>query len=136
MNKKIYIAAVALSLFASCAKDEDSPTLNTDDRDQFVGNWICTEKNLDNLSTTSFSINITKSGTGDTVVIENFANYGSAPPQAYALISGNSMPIPTQNITNTSILIKEASGIMSNGGNKITMNYKADNVGYSATCVR
>lgn len=117
-----------MMLLASCAKDEDQPEV--DDRDKFTGSWICTENN-----TSSFTINISKTSAENTIKISNFSNFGTTEPQCLALISGNSMSIPSQDITLTSIHI-QGSAIMNSANNKITMDYVADGDTIKATCVR
>ena len=131
-NKSLYIIAFAITLLASCT-DEDTPTPGggtTDDRDRYLGDWICTES-----ATLSFTINITKKGTSDTIRIENFGGYGPDEPQAIGLISGNSMTIPFQSITLTSINI-QGYGVLNGASTKITMNYVADGNTIAATCTR
>lgn len=131
-NKSIYIIFLAISFINACTK-EDSPTPSggaSDDRDRFTGTWVCTEN-----GSTTFTINITKNGVADTIKIENFGGYGSTAPQTMALISGNSMTIPSQAITVTLINV-QGSAVMNSAGTKITMNYMADGASNSATCVR
>lgn len=118
------------SFLSSCSKDDSTPSATSEDsRNRYLGSWLCVEN-----GTTSFTINITKKGIADTLLIDNFSGYGSTAPLAYAIVNGNSMTIPTQNITITAVPIISGSGIMNSAGNKITMNYKADGNVITATC--
>ena len=128
--KTLTIVAVASILFSACSKENDATPGSTDDRDRFTGSWICTEAG----NPSSFTITITKRGAADTIRIENFAGYGTNEPQAWALISGNSMTIPFQSITQTSINIK-GTGVLNTAGTKITMNYIADIDTIAAICL-
>ena len=128
-NKSIYIILLGLLAFlSSCKKDDDGDNLIT--RNDYLGEWICTEN-----GGTTFPINITKKGISDTIIIDNFSGYGPNDPKAMAIVSGGSMNIPNQNITNTAINIF-GTGILNSSATKITMNYHADGVEINATCIR
>jgi hypothetical protein len=116
-------------IFTSCAKDEDTtPSGPGSDRDKFLGTWLCSET-LQNGPTTVFTIKIESQGSEDTIRISNFNNLGS-PYAAIALVSGNSMVIPAQQITQVDIA---GSGLFNSQG-KILMNYTADTDTLSAVC--
>ena len=128
--KKYARVFLALTLvFSSCAKDDDTePSAPGSDRDKFLGTWLCSET-VQNGPTTVFTIKIESQGSEDTIRIINFNNLGN-PYAAYALISGSSMVIPAQQITQVDIA---GSGLYNNQG-KIIMNYTADADTLSAVC--
>ena len=127
-NKILIAGLLLIGLMTSCAKDdENQPSTPGSDRDKFVGTWLCSES-ISNGPTTVFTLNITKQGSADTIYIYNFNNLGS-PFYAIGLVSGNSLVIPSQDITQVSIL---GTGIFTQ--DKIQMNYTADSDTLSATC--
>ena len=131
MKKYFLLATAALTLFiASCSDETVDPTV--DPRDKFTGSWLCVETIAP--SQQSFSISISKVGNGDSVKISNFSNYGTSSPQTYAEVSGNSIVIPLQNITSTSIPVQGSGIYSSNGGGKINFNYTVDGQSASAVC--
>jgi hypothetical protein len=134
MKKIIWISFASIALFiASCSDETVDPTF--DPRDKFTGSWLCQET-ITGSSAQSFTITISKVGDGDSVKISNFSNYGTSSPQTYAEISGNSIVIPFQNITTTSIPV-QGSGIYStSGGEKISMNYSTDGQSATAVCTK
>ncbi len=136
MKKNYWIAFATISLFiASCSDETVDPTV--DARDKFTGSWLCKET-VTGSPAQSFTINISKVGSGDSVKISNFSNYGTNPPQTIALISGNSIVIPFQNITPTvpSISVQGSGIYSSNGGEKINMNYTTDGQSAIAVCTK
>ncbi len=133
MNRSlIKYAGIVLSLtliFSSCAKDDDTePSGPGSDRDKFLGTWLCSET-VQNGPTTAFTIKIESQGSEDTIRIINFNNLGN-PYSAYALVSGSSIVIPAQQITQVDIA---GSGLYNNQG-KIVMNYTADADTLTAVC--
>ena len=132
MKKISFIAFATFALFiASCSDETVDPTV--DPRDKFTGSWLCQET-ITGTPTQSFTITISKVGSGDSVKISNFSNYGSTSPQTYAEISGNSIVIPYQEITQTNIVVQGSGIYSSNGGVKITMNYTTDGESATAVC--
>ena len=121
---------MAFSSIISCKKEDTSSpdTSGGDNRNRYTGEWLCNEN-----GGTTFTINITKTGVADTLLIDNFSGYGSSAPLAMAVVTGNSMTIPLQNITLTAIHIS-GSGVLNTTGTKITMNYIADGNAITATC--
>ena len=119
-----------ISIISSCTKDENTSPNSTsgDNRNRYTGSWLCMEN-----GTTSFTVNITKKGIADTLLIDNFSGYGSTTPLAFAVVNGNSMTIPAQNITITNIAI-DGTGVMNSSGAKITMNYTANGTAITAIC--
>lgn len=131
--RKLHSALILLSLATllhSCT-DEDpaEPNVPGSDRDKFVGTWICKET-YSGQAPTTFSINIQKHGSDDTLYVYNFNNLGS-PYFAVWLVSGNSVTIPSQSITSTLI---SGSGFYNNG--KIDLTYSSDGDQVTAECTR
>lgn len=131
LTRKAGIFLFLTLMISSCAKDDDTgPAAPGSDRDKFLGTWLCSETLL-NGPTTVFTIKIESQGSEDTIRITNFNNLGT-PYAAYALVSGSSMVIPAQQITQVDIA---GSGLYNNQG-KIIMNYTADADTLSAVCTK
>ena len=127
----LIISIFTISFFSACS-DQNSATPAVDDRDKFTGSWICKE----NIGTTSssFTVDISKYGSGDSINLKNFSNYGAS-AIAVGEVSVNSLTIHTQLIGITNIQVG-GSGIYSgstNANEKITMNYSTD--GQSANAI-
>ena len=111
----------------SCSDDDSAePNQPGADRDKYVGNWICTET-YSGQAPTTFTMNIQKHGSEDTLYVYNFNNLG-APFYAIWLISGNSITIPPQTVTGFFI---SGSGFYLS--EKINLNYNSG--GYQITAV-
>ena len=132
VRNKIIPFITLLFLIASCTDDDNTPGTSppTDERNRFTGTWLCTETG----SPTPFTITISLHGTEDSLYIDNFGGYGSS-ADALALVSGNSLTIPGQNISVTSIFV-QGSGVLNSQGTQITMNYIADTDTIAATCTK
>jgi hypothetical protein len=125
--KKCIAALILISFIYSCTEDNTPGTTDpVDDRSKFTGSWTCAETGGQ-----TFGVDISLHGSEDSIYIKNFSNYGST-AIALGLVSGNSVTIPLQNIGVTSVSVK-GSGVMNTQGNKITMNYIADNDTIAAT---
>ena len=134
MKKISWITFAIIVLFiASCTDETVDPI--TDPRDKFTGSWLCQET-ITGSPVQTFTINISKVGSGDSVKISNFSNYGTTSPQTYAEISGNSIVIPFQNITTTGIPVQGSGLYSSSGGEKINMNYSTDGQSATAVCTK
>ncbi len=124
MKAKHLLLLTFITLIAACTKDnETSPSTLTDDRDKFVGSWICDE----GAGGTPFTIEIYKLS-GDTINIKNFSGYGND-GNAQCVISGNSLTIPFQDIDDLPIVVNASgTGLYSNTGSqkKIKMSYTVD----------
>lgn len=128
-NKKFFGLIIIVSWMASCTDDNNDVTpSNSDDRDKFVGSWICNEG-----TGTPFTITISKLS-GDEINIENFSNYGSH-GNAKCNVSGSGLSIPTQDINDLSSasVIASGTGVYSKQGSqeKITMQYNVDSVQFN-----
>jgi hypothetical protein len=133
MKKIIGISLVAFTLFlAACSDETVDPAVDV--RDKFTGGWLCKETIAG--ATTSFTITISKVGSGDSLKISNFSNYGTSSPQTYAEVSGNSIVIPLQNITTTAIPVQGSGIYSSSGGEKINLNYSSDGQSATAVCTK
>jgi hypothetical protein len=134
--KKIFLYSVFLGLIflASCTEEGSEPTAPVDDRDKFVGAWLCTEK-IGTQNPRVFTIDISKVNANE-VKIKNFSDYGDF-TYALAEVIGNSLVIPQQNLTGGTPIAVQGSGIYSSSnGGKITVNYTVDGDSATATCVR
>lgn len=133
--KKIHLLAlVAISAFiSSCGDNSASP--DVDDRDKFTGSWICKET-VSGSAATTFTIDISKKGNADTILIKNFSGYGSS-AIATAYVVGTAMTIPAQNIGVTNIPV-QGSGVYSKTANveKLKLDYKTDGNTATADCNR
>lgn len=112
-----YALITTLLLFSACTPDNET---TGDDRDSFTGGWTCKDSSKSTGDVQPlYSVNIAKSGTADTVIIYNFYNLGGS-TSVIALVSGNSIVIPTQ--TDDSYQMS-GSGLYSHDA--ITINYTA-----------
>lgn len=128
----LLLAGSFLMLLASCTDDTGDITPDSDVRDKFTGDWSC--KETINGTFTTFTINISKVGDGDSLLIKNFSNYGDF-TNTYAEVAVNSVTIPFQKIGVTQIPVS-GSGVYSSAGgtDKITMNYNTDGQAATAVC--
>jgi hypothetical protein len=126
-----FTSLIAIFFLYSCAEESDTPgtTAPTDDRSRFTGSWICAEN-----TGQTFGVTISLTGVEDSIYINNFSNYGSS-ANALGLVSGNSLTIPGQSISVTSVFV-QGSGVLNSAGTKITMNYVADGDTIIATCTK
>ncbi len=112
-----YALISTLLLSSACTPDNET---TGDDRDSFTGGWTCKDSSKSSGDVQPlYSVNIAKSGTADTVIIYNFYNLGGS-TSVIALVSGNSIVIPTQ--TDDSYQMS-GSGLYSHDA--ITINYTA-----------
>ena len=115
-----------------CAEDDTGdPAIPGSDRDKYVGNWLCKETYAGSTPNT-FTINVQKHGTEDTLYVYNFNNLGSAFYTIW-LISGNSVTIPNQDVSPTAVNIA-GSGFYSDG--EVSLTYTSDGDNVSALCTR
>ena len=119
---------VSLVLLNGCTDDDSAdPEIPGSDRDKFTGSWLCKETVTGNPPNT-FTIDIQKHGADDTLFVYNFNNLGASNYVVW-LISGNSVTIPFQNVTQIEIT---GSGLFNNG--KINLNYSSDGDQVAAVC--
>ena len=131
---RVVLPFSGLLLLGACA-DEDFQDLGTDPRDKFLGAWICKEA-IGTSAPQTFTIYFTSYGVSDTVRISNFSGYGNT-AVAYALVSGNNLQIPQQQIGVTNIPVQGSGTFSTQGGNeRIDMNYLTDGNNATALCTR
>ncbi|NVO02885.1 MAG: hypothetical protein HXX09_09325 [Bacteroidetes bacterium] len=107
--------------FVSCNPDDPdgSPQPVTDPRDQYVGNWTCTEVSQLFPTQTPFTVGISLSSTNTSqILISNFYHFGTS-ENAIAVVSDNSVALPQQTVCSMAI---HGSGNLETA-TKITWNY-------------
>ncbi|MFM9009017.1 MAG: hypothetical protein ACKORE_10615 [Bacteroidota bacterium] len=131
----LVFGSVLMMLMSSCA-DEDFQDPNADPREKFLGaSWLCKET-IGSAAPQTFTIFFTSYGISDTVRISNFSGYGNT-AVAYALVSGNSLQIPQQQIGVTNIPVQGSGTFSSQGGNeRIDLTYLTDGNNATALCTR
>ena len=135
MKNKQILMLVFIAFIAACTKEEDTSPTNVDDRDKFVGTWLCNEG-----SGTPFSIEISKLN-GTEISIKNFSNYGNH-ANAIAEVTANTLTISAQDFNDlpgTQLIVSGGSGIYSKTGTqeKIKMSYTVDSTTFTnVLCTR
>lgn len=130
----LFIGLIFIGLLGlqGCAEDDTGdPSIPGSDRDKYVGNWLCKETYAGSAPNT-FTINIQKVGSQDTVFVYNFNNLGSSFYTIW-LISGNSITIPNQDVSPTAVNI-QGTGFYSDG--EVSLTYTSDGDNVSALCTR
>ena len=126
----LLFSIVMVTTLHSCVDDDNAePDLPGADRDKFVGSWLCRET-ITGATPTTFTITIQKYGAFDSLKVFNFNNLGS-PYSVYWIVSGNSVTIPAQTVTQVDI---SGTGIFSNS--KINLSYTSDTESVSAECTK
>lgn len=120
---------VAVLMLQSCAEENAEPDVPGSDRDKFTGTWLCRETFAGSAPTT-FTIEITKHGSVDTLYVSNFSNIGAS-FNALWLIAENSVTIPPQTISQTTF---SGTGFYNDG--EISLTYTSDGDGVTAKCTR
>lgn len=121
MNRIIYFVLASLTLFIACDIDSNPLPKLTDDRNKFEGTWICTDESVV-FGTSTFTVNINKVGTADSVAIKNWYNLGSS-TTTIALVADNSITIPNQNVSGFDIF---GTGIYNTNDDEFVISYSAD----------
>ena len=122
-------------LLSACEEAEDLLPDNADPRDDFIGEWNCSETELK--STDDYTVTIQKDPDNSSqVLLQNFGLLGQD-QYPYGLITGDRINVPQQEINGWTI--KNASGDM-NGENSIDWTYTlsngSDDFQYAATYTR
>jgi hypothetical protein len=105
--------------FISCEDDMfDDPF--ADPVDKFLGTWKCNETEVPPDGLWVYDVVITRNPQNSTEILVSNFNLQGAGERARALVTGNSLTIPTQLICDDTIEIK-GSGNFSNG--EITLTY-------------
>ena len=132
MKKLIYIFfSFSILYFTSCKPDktDDPLTPSSDDRDKYIGVWLCNETSQVS-GNTSYTINISKSNSSSSeVLIDKFYDLQA---QARASVVGNNMTIPYQQLG--SIGFAAGSGTLSGTGNTMSLKYTTNIGGNKDTC--
>ena len=133
MKKFIYPLIVLLAFsFVSCEPDTTTPDENpdTDIRDKFVASWLCNETSkLNGQSTFTVAISLNPSNSSE-VLIANFYLFGND-EKARALVTGNSITIPSQSFCNHII---SGSGFIDNNKTTINWDYYVNDGQQTDTC--
>jgi hypothetical protein len=128
--KYLLFFVITSIIFNSCTDDNSTdPNIPGSDRDKFTGDWLCKET-LAGSAPNTFTINIQKHGTEDTLFVYNFNNLGASNYTIW-LVSGNSVTIPFQTVTQIDLT---GSGFYSSG--KINLNYSSDADQLTAVCTQ
>ena len=127
-NHSFYLIFCLSILIASCAKD-DQLEPGGDERSKYTGTWNCKET-VQGQASTTFSISVSISGNSDTLLVSNFNQLGNS-TQTLWLISGNSITIPSQQVTS---VVLSGFGLYSNS--KMTLNYSSDAETVTAECTK
>ncbi|MEI7595307.1 MAG: hypothetical protein WCK02_06120 [Bacteroidota bacterium] len=130
-----YLLALVLfsSVLVSCEPDTVAPDASqpdTDPREVYVGNWLCTENSkLAGQQTFTVSISLNPSNSTE-VLIANFYLFGND-QKARALVAGNNISIPSQSLCNFTI---SGSGYIDNNKTTINWNYYVKDSQQNDTC--
>lgn len=130
--KYFFIFVLFSSFLTSCEPETSAPedTPDVDPRDKFVGNWVCTETSKQNGQQT-FTVGITLNPSNSSqVLISNFYLFG-ADEKANALITGNTITIPTQVFCSHTI---SGSGFIDNSKTIINWDYYVNDGQQTDTC--
>lgn len=141
MKKAIYILFICSTIaFVSCTPDKKddplAPSPSVDDRDKFVGSWMCNE-NSQVSGATSYTISVSKStSNANEIAINKFYNLITQPR---ATVSGNNITIPYQSLA--SLGFASGTGTLSSTGTSLSMRYivkigSNDNDTCTATCTK
>ena len=126
-KRKLLVFAIVL-IIEACTKEGDVSPVAVDDRDKFIGSWLCDEG-----SGTPFTIVISKLS-GDEINIKNFSNYGDH-GNAKCVVTDNSFVIFAQDFNDLPSVTDSVSGsgTYSKTGSteKIKMIYRVNGVDYN-----
>lgn len=121
MKRVAILFVVSIVLFSACDIDNNPLPKLTDDRNKFEGTWICTDESIV-FGTSTFSVNINKVGTADSIEIKNWYNLGIG-TNTIALVADNSITIPNQNVSGFSIF---GTGIFNTNDDEFVISFSAD----------
>lgn len=121
MKKIIYLIFVLSTFyFISCAPDKQDDPLTpatADERDKYVGIWMCNETSQ--LINSSYTISIGKSSTSTSeIIINKFYNLAT---QARVTVNGSKISIPYQSLT--TLGFASGTGTLSANGVNLALNY-------------
>jgi hypothetical protein len=126
--KRMLLGFVLIIMF-SCTEDGD--ILNPEeDRDMFIGTWNVNET----CNRIPYQVTIIKDPSNSSqVIIENFWLIGPDEKPPYAIVAGNTIVIPQQNICNDDKTIVKGTGDLSN--NVINWEYTVNDGADLYTCI-
>ncbi len=124
LRNLLVVFTIILTVFYSCAPEEDVPEIETDARDKFIGSsWYCDEVSQEN-GNSSYVVGIAKNNsTENGIIITNFYHLGSN-ESLKATVSNNIISIYQQTICEEDPYTVWGSGELINS--KIYFNYYAD----------
>ena len=126
----ILIIIPLISIFFSCNPDDNDNTPTADDRDKFVGSWVCAENSHMN-GPSSFTVPISLNANNSSqVFLANFYQLGSG-QKVYGVVAGTNVTVPTQTVSGVSV---RGSGNITNNDTKINWNYYVDDGADIDTC--
>lgn len=119
LKTAIVAVIIAVTLISCETTDNTGPT---DARDNFTGQWFCTETPVSpSGSNVTFNVNITKDVNNTTDI--KISNFSSLSGNAIGVVSGNSLTINSQTLDGNTI---QGSGTYSSANNKINLSYSVN----------
>lgn len=116
----ITVLTIGTTVFLASCADEDDPSGTGDNRDKYLGSWVCNESIQGGPSST-YSITITKDVTSSNQVkAEGFYGLGAG-VFTFIFIDGNNMTIQNQSVSGYTL---SGSGTYSN--NTFSVNFSSD----------
>ena len=116
-------------LFAVIACTDESILNPADPRDQFIGSWNVNETCIKD----AYSVSIEKDTTNSSqVIIKNFWLIGFNEKPPYAIVTGNTLTIPSQTMCYSGSNSVKGSGLLSK--NTITWSYSVNDGADLYTC--
>jgi len=122
MRKFFSIILIVLLAFPACEIDteDDDPYIDDDPRDAITGEWVCNETPVARFS---YPVVISEDPANSSqVLISNFGFIGEDEKPPYAILAGNTLSIPVQNIGNDNSVEVEGFGQIKND-NEIIWDY-------------
>ncbi len=124
------ISFLLFTLFIFSCTEESDIFNPVDDRDAFLGTWNVDET----CNRIPYQVTIVKDPTNSSqVIITNFWLIGPDEKAPYAIVAGNSIVIPQQNIYNNEKTIVKGSGILNK--NIIEWEYTVNDGADLYTCI-
>jgi hypothetical protein len=128
----LVVAALSLFIFSCTPDKKDDPiSPSSDERDVFVGSWMCSE-NSKITGTTSYPVSISKSTSNSSdITINRF--YDITNQNVRATVSGNAIVIPYQQLNVVSGFVK-GSGSMASSKTSMSLAYTTTVSANQDTC--
>lgn len=126
----LFIGLFSLITLWGCEEDITDPTAN--DRDAFIGSWICKDQPTKN-GLATYTVTITADPSNeDQVIVTNYFQLGSD-ANPYAIVSGSSINIPTQVTCDDDSWTVSAQGTLTSDTKIEWVVYDANDLSYTAT---